>query len=328
MMVKARVITFAPMSPLDRRAILLCICMAVSLAFVDHRVRREKYREHVVTEYIPSVLAGTSGAPAKYRVLMPFALDAVSRRTGAGAYTVFLWSELLFLTAALVLTHVYLRRWYPPAASLGGTAALAALLPLAFTNTWAHPDTFPDLCVMTAGCLAIASRRDALLGAVLFVGMFNRETTGFLAILWAVDRFPHRRVPGVWWRAALLFGVCATVYVGLRWIRGFEGYQMWMVPMNLQYTKVLPAGFDPYTRVAGFLWLPLVAIPGWLACAGARRPGAPWFLTSGCIVAGLFVIVAWLFAAIIETRVFVPALPLLLPAAVAAFTDPRQSMRR
>lgn len=92
--------------------------------------------------------------------------------------------------------------------------------------------------------------------------------------------------------------------------------------------KVLPAGFDPYTRIAGWFWLVLLAVPGWFAVEAALRPGSPSFFRSAVATAGLLVLVAWLFAAIIETRVFVPALPLLLPGAVAAFVEPRQSTAR
>jgi hypothetical protein len=311
------------MTPLDRRALILYLCVAVSLAFVDHRVRREKYREHTVTEYIPSVIAGTSGAPAKYRVLMPYALDGIAKRTGGDPYTVFLVSEIVSIIAALFIAHAYLRQWFGPGASTGGTLALAAMIPLAFTNTWAHPDTFPDLALFTAGCLAIASRRDLILAAILLIGMFNRETTGFLALLWGVDRMPEwRRGPTIR-MAVLLFGICLAVYVGLRWTRGFEHYEMWMVPKNLEYSRVLPPGFDPFTRIAGFFWIVLLVVPGWFALEGARRSEAPRFFGSAWAIALLFVVVAWLFAAIIETRVFVPALPLLLPGAVAAFITPR-----
>jgi hypothetical protein len=308
----------------DWRALVLYICVAVSLAFVDHRVRREKYREHVVTEYIPSVIAGTSGAPAKYRVLMPFALDGLARRTGLDAYLLFLASEFVFIAASLIITHVYLRQWHGASAAAGGTLALAALIPLTFTNTWAHPDTFPDLFLFTAGCLAVATRRDLLLAGILVVGMFNRETTGFVALLWARHRWPEWRRPETIGRAVLIFGTCAAVYIGLRWARGFEHYDMWMVSKNLDSMQVLPPGFDPYTRIAGFFWVILVGVPAWFAFDAARRPTSPPFFRHGCEIAASFVGIAWLFAAIIETRVFLPVLPLLLPAATAVFAEPRE----
>ncbi|HVL68400.1 MAG TPA: hypothetical protein VM364_14150 [Vicinamibacterales bacterium] len=307
------------MTPVDRRAILLYLCVAVALAFVDHRVRSDRHRHHVVSEYIPSVIDGTSGAPAKYRVLMPYALQAVAERSGADPYLVVLGSELLFILASLILMHAYLRFWYSAEASLAGTLAVAALLPLTFTNTWLHPDTFPDLALFTAGCLAVAARRDGWLMAILAIGMLNRETMGFLAVLWAVHRLPGDWRPVTLARGAAIFAVAGGVYVALRAVRGFEHYRMFMLDENLQMLKILPPGFDPYTRVAGYFWVVLLAVPAWLAWSGLRRPDAPRFFRSGFAVAALFLIVAWIFAAIIEVRVLVPALPLLLPGALHAF---------
>jgi hypothetical protein len=310
------------MKYLTGRALVIYFCVAVSLGFVDHRVRREQYRAHVISEYIPSVLAGTSGAPAKYRVLMPYALDYVTRTTGWDGYTLFLFTELLFILLALIITHLYLTFWFSPAAAVGGTLALAAFLPLTFTNSWAHPDTFPDLFLFTAGCLAVATRRDLLLAAILFVGLFNRETMGFVAILWALERWPEWRDRRTLGSAALIFGISAAVYAGLRVALGFEHYEMWMVPKNLSYVSVLPPGFDPYTRIFGFFWILLVVVPAWIAWEGTRAPGAPRFFFNSLLTGLCLTIIAWLFAAVIETRVFTPVLPLLLPAAVAAFSRP------
>lgn len=301
---------------------MVYVCVAVSVAFVDHRIRRDQFRPHVVTEYIPSVLAGTSGAPAKYRVLAPYALSYVTKRTGGDPYIVFLFSELIFILASLVVAHFYLRRWYSEGASLGGVLAMAALMPLTFPNTWAHPDSFPDLFLFTAGCFAVAARRDYLLAAVLLVGMFNRETMAFLVVLWALERRTGWRQPQVLARGVLISGICVAVYVGLRWARGFEHYEMWMVPRNLDFMKTLPAGFDPYMRIAGWFWIFLLAPPMWFAFSATRRAGAPGFFRSALITAMLLIGVAWLFAAIIETRVFMPAIPLLLPGAVTAFATP------
>jgi hypothetical protein len=316
------------MTLLDRYALVLYLCVTVALAFADHRVRRDIHREHVVTEYIPSVIAGTSGAPAKYRVLMPFVLDRLSRWTGANAYTVFLVSEIVFIFASLAVIHAYLRFWYSPASSIGGTFAAAALLPLTFTNSWAHPDTFPDLVLFTAGCLAVAARRDWIVAIILGIGMLNRETIGFVALLWLVLRWGEWRNRTNVLPALTGFGVCVVVYVTLRWVRGFEHYEMWMPARNLSYLKILPPGFDPYTRVAGLFWVVLLAFPAYLAFKSARTPECPQFFKAAFLVAAVFVLVAWLFAAIIETRVFTPVMPLLLPGALAAFTPPSVHRRR
>jgi hypothetical protein len=299
------------------------VCVAVALGFVDHRIRPERTRHHVVSEYVPSVIAGTSGAPAKYRILMPYTLDRVTRATSADPYIVFLLAEFTTITASLFAVHAFIRRWYSTGASLAGTIALAALLPLTFVNTWAHPDSFPELTIFALGSLAVAARRDLLLAAILAVGMFNRETTGFLVLLWAVHRLAEDRSAKTLTTLALLVGLAGGIYLGLRWARGFEQYGMWMLPENLRMLRLLPPGFDPYTRIAGYFWLVLLGVPGWLAVRGSLYPGSPRFFRSTLPVAGSLILVAWTLAAIIEARVLIPVLPLLLPGAMRYFVDIR-----
>ena len=222
---------------------LLYGAFAVALAFLDHRVRR--FPQHVVTEYIPSVLAGTSGAPAKYRVLMPYGLDGLTRWTGGEPYMVFLVVELLSILLALVALHVLLRNWFTPRAALAGVAGAAALLPITFTNSWAHPDTFPDLALFALGCHFIVRGQAAAMAGVLFVGMFNRETLGFLLVLWTLEHWLPTRSRAQTARLLMLAAVCVGVYFGIRWARGFETYRLLMIAENLQMLKILPPGFDP-----------------------------------------------------------------------------------
>ena len=84
---------------------------------------------------------------------------------------------------------------YSGAASLSGGLAAAAFLPLTFTNSWAHPDSFPELCLFTLGCLTIARGWDNLLYPVLVVATLNRETAAFLVMVWASVRWQTMRLP-------------------------------------------------------------------------------------------------------------------------------------
>jgi hypothetical protein len=299
---------------------LLYAAFAVTLAFLDHRVRR--FPQHVVTEYVPSVLAGTSGAPAKYRVLMPYGLDGLTRWTGADPYTVFLIVELVSIFAALCALHLLLRNWFSARTALAGVTGAAALLPITFTNSWAHPDTFPDLALFALGCHFVVRHHTLALAGVLLVGMLNRETIGFVLLLWIVHHWLPSPSLVESRRVLFLAAVCIAVYVGLRWARGFETYRLVMIGENLQMLKLLPPGFDPYTRVAGYFWLILFGPATLLAWRGLKQPGAPRYLRSSLVTALLFFVVAWLFAAIIEVRVFVPMIALMLPAALYGAAEP------
>ncbi len=304
----------------DRAASVLYLSVAFAVGFVDFTVRQ--YQAHPVTEYIPGVLAGTYGAPAIYRVLAPYLIDAFNRLSRLDPLTGFLLLRVVFIYAALVITHAYLRVWYSAAASTGGTLALVAMLPLTFTNSYAHPDSFPELVLFTLGCLLIARQRDLLFFVVLVLATLNRETAVFLVLVWACDRLPGR-----WGRAdiarAVAFGLTwLAIYAGVRWLRGFQHYQYWMLDANVRLLKPLPEGYPPYKRLVGCFWVVLLAPSAWLAVRGARMSGTPAFMLRTLPVAALFFVVCFTISTVSETRIFLPMFPLLLPAAVRVFAQP------
>ena len=97
-----------------------------------------------------------------------------------------------------------------------------------------------------------------------------------------------------------------------------------MLDQNLDVLKTLPAAFDPYTRIVGYLGLVFLLIPATLAIRGARLPEAPPFFGRTLPVAGVFVTTCLLFSAVAESRIFLPAVPLLLPGAMRVFVEPER----
>jgi hypothetical protein len=308
---------------IDRIAFVVYVGAAIALGFADFRMRR--YGAKVVTEYIPGVLDGSYGAPAIYRVLAPYSTHYFTVWTGIEPILAFLITRVAWIYASLVSVHFYLRSWYSSSMSLAGGLAVAAFIPLTFTNTWAHPDSFPELCLFTLGCLAIARKRDGLLYPLLLLCALNRETAAFLVMLWAAFRWGTLPMVPFAARLASYALVWAAVYSGLRWWRGVQHYQYWMLDQNLDVLKILPAAFDPYTRIVGHLGLLFLAIPTWLAIKGARTPGAPPFFSRALPVAAAFLITCVLFSAVAESRIYLPLVPLLLPGALWVFLEARES---
>ena len=309
----------ARVGPTDAIALVVYAGAAVALGFSDYKMRR--YPAWVVTEYIPGVLNGSYGAPAIYRVLAPYLTHYFTTWTGLEPVLAFVITRLALVYASLVAIHVYLRLWYSSSASLAGGLAVAAFLPLTFTNNWAHPDSLPELCLFTLGSLAIARGRDILLYPILVVAALNRETAALLVVLWASVRLGTLRPARFAATLASYTVVWAIVYAGLRWWHGFQHYQYWMWDQNLGVLSILPQGFDPYTRIVGYLGLVFVVIPASLAIKGARMPDAPPFFGRALPVAGLFLVICVLFSAVAESRIYMPMVPLLLPGAMRVFVE-------
>jgi hypothetical protein len=307
-------------------AFVTYLVLTVVVGFLDYRVRG--HVDHVAKVYIPQVLDGSYGAPTIYRVLAPWLIERTAALTGLTLMQAFLVTRLLVVFVALLVFDRYLRTWFTPLVSLAGTVAMTALLPLTLTNSYPHPDSFPELLLFTAGCLAIARGHHGWLVPIVAIATLNRETAAFLVLLWASlywRPWPDRRFIG--WGLAI-GAAWATVYVGLRAWRGVQHYQYWMVKENLGVLGLLPANFDPYTRASAYFWILLAAPLLWLAFRARRRADLPVFLRRSPEVGCVTLVVGFLFAAVIESRVFTPLLPLLVPAALASLVGPAPGAHR
>lgn len=294
----------------DVKCLLLYVTFAVAVGFADVHMRA--HTDNVVKSYIPGVVAGTESAPGLYRVLAPFTIDALTHATGAQMIDVWYATRLLFIFIAFCALHYYLRTWFSPGTSLTGVAITAATLPLVFTNSWPHPDHIPELALFTLGAMAIARRRDGWFAAVLALAAFNRETSAFLVLLYFVA---EPLTPARTLRTAI-FGVeWFAIYAGLRAVRGLRHYDYWQAGRNLHDLGLLPAPFDPYYRA--YAWFGIVLFGPLLYFALQARE-APAFARRALLVVPPFVVVCFLFSNIIESRIFTPLYPLVLPAALFA----------
>jgi hypothetical protein len=296
----------------------LYLLLAVASGFVDLRMRR--FPELGMTKYTPEVVSGIAEAPGRYRVLMPFALDGTVRATGADPMTIWHLSRLIGFFASWVVLHAYLRTWFPLHAAIAGTLLVAATLPLTFTNSWAHPDHIPELALFTLGCFAIARGRDALFAITLVVATLNRETAAFLVALYLVgDEMTRTRLV----KTAGFAAVWAAIYVGLRVARGFVAYDPWQLVRNLEFLKLLPAPYDPYARA--YAWFGVILFGPLLYLAVQRRGNLPRFVRGALWVVPLVVVTCVLFSSIVESRIFTPIFPLIVPAVMFTVLQPKDS---
>jgi hypothetical protein len=289
----------------------LYLAVATALGFVDFRVRTHHERD---LEYTAAVIAGTEPAPGRYRILAPYAFSGLTRLTGlapADSWFLFRW---LCLLAALVAGHLYFRTWYDEGATVAGNLLMAALVPLTFTNAWAHPDHLMELFLFTLGCLCVARGWLVAFTIVLALNALNRETSAFLVLLFALARPIERR--HVIWTVAL-GALWVTIYTGLRWSLGFDSYDPWQLRHNLEFLALLPRAYDPYYRA--FAWFVAIMIGPLLVLIARAWPMLPrMHKAAAAVVTPAFVAVAFLFSSVIETRIFTPLLPLLVPGALAA----------
>jgi hypothetical protein len=295
----------------DGWCLLLYVTLTIATGFADVRMRA--HTDNVYNAYIPAVVAGTENAPGRYRVFAPFLIDGLARVTGASMATAWYVTRLVGIFVAYCVFHVYLRTWFAPSAAVAGVSMVAATLPLTFTNSWPHPDSIPELALFTLGALAIARRLDVLFGVVLACAALNRETSVFLVVLYLVSE-PLSRTRLL--RATLFGGEWLAIYAGLRAMRGLEHYDYWQAARNWAELGLLPSNYDPYYRAYAYF---VVVLFGPMIYMALKAKGAPAFARRALLVVPCFLAVAFIFSSIIETRIFTPLYPLVVPATMFFF---------
>ena len=304
----------------DAWCLLLYLTVTIATGFADLRMR--PHTLNVVKSYIPGVVANTEFAPGKYRVLTPFIVDRVAQLFDASLLNTWYVTRLLWILAAYCLLHAYLRTWFPAEAALAGVALTAATLPLTFTNSWPHPDSMAELALFTLAALAVARRADLVFAAALAAAAFNRETSVFLVLLFVVAE-PLTRARCV---KAVLFAIeWFAIYAGLRLARGLEHYDYWQAARNLSDLGLLPPNYDPYYRAYAYFGLVLF---GPLLFLAVKAAWAPPFVRRALLVVPCFVAVAFVFSNIIETRIFTPLYPLVLPALMFTLFTTRNDLNQ
>ena len=286
----------------------LYIAMAMALGFVDHRVR--PHAETAYAEYMPQVLNGQAGAPARYRVLAPTLYDWLMKATGSQPENGWIVFRFLCLVAVFVCGHLLYRTWFSTGGAVAGNAIVAALLPLTFTVSWGHPDHFVELALFALGCACAVRRWFVPFLAVLVLATLNRETAFLLVVIFAgVEGMsaPALRRIGV---AALTW---AVVYAGLRWRLGFSPYDPWQYASNIYFLFTWP-GFawqrDLYYRAYAWLFVVLLGAP--LVIIARTWAAQPRFVRAGVGLAlPLFLVIGFTFSSIMEPRIFTPLLPVL-----------------
>jgi hypothetical protein len=304
-----------PAGAFDWHVCIVLALLTLSVGFVDQRIRA--YPDLGYKTYVPAVLAGTAEAPGKYRVLAPAIYDVFRRSTGLSPESAWIATNLLWLAFSFAIMYVYLLTWFTVPQALAGTWLLAATLPLTFTNSWPHPDQFPELGLFTLGSWAAVTRRDALFGLALALATLNRETAVFLVLLYALTAPVSRRHV---LRCVLFAGLWAVLFVGLRAWRGFESYDYWQLTRNLSFLRLIPPPRDIYYRSYAYFGIVLV---GGLTLIGMRRlPSKPLFVRRALLVVPAFTLVALTISSIIETRIFTPLYAAVLPAALHTIFSP------
>ena len=273
------------------------------------------------------IVARQAEDPYRYRVLVPVGVEILQRlglaeNDGTGLDRLYGSYFLLALFAILLATRwLLLTLGFDRGHALAGALLVGALLPISLRDHGFQPWSWLEaVSVLVAMVLTIQKPRPFVFAALIVVATFNRETAVFLPGLAIAAALVHRREPTVrnrWLLTAVMGyiawgGARALVYliVGRADARAISVEEIFAMNTG-------PGGVQRSAE-ALLLLLAGVALCAVLA-AGARRL-SPWMFWTAVIgvpqyIAGWLVFAVWW-----EVRVLVPALLLLVPAALAVLT--------
>ena len=292
----------------------LYIALATAVGFVDHHAR--VFRDEAYAKSA-EIVQGTAYPPARYRVLGPVIYDKLTKVTGLGQEDAWIAFRWLSLIGVFFAGHWYLRTWFSTGGAVLGNALMGVLLPLTFTNSYAHPDTFIDLLLLLLGCACIVRNRMALFLPIMLAAAFARETSFLLVIIYlCAGPIDRRRLT---WAAAAA-AVWAAVFVGLRWRLGYVAYNPIQLAQNWGFLFHWPAesvGSNLYKRLYGWFFVALLAPP--VVLIARTWSAQPLFIRRTTAVAvPIFVAIGCIFSSVAEPRIFTPLFALLIPGVLFA----------
>jgi hypothetical protein len=296
----------------------IILSVSAVLAYVYFRQVGSPYLKERL-ELHGQILRGTAESPYRYRVLVPFIGEALTRGLSAVlpanrafllAYALYDLAAILFLLGVL---HRYLGAWFSNEQALVGVLFAAATMPIALRDHYFQPWSLLEAGLFTVGLLCIYRRRLWALASIVALASFNRETAVFIPLAFLSanapiggtgesDRMPVRRT-------MLLFaGYCAiwaVIFFGLRAV--FGGAQPVMT-----LPEVLARNTAPAVTLRAIVRAGLLFGAFWIfAAAGFMR--APGFVRRVSLVALPYLAAVFVWGMWHEVRLLMPLYAIVIP---------------
>ena len=277
------------------------------------------------------IIAGESGSPYRYRVLVPILLEVITRAFmfAEPRDAAFLHASAVYdcvgLVAQLLALYTLVRQWFAPRQALIGIAFTSGVTLATFAYFTYQPWSILEVTFFSLGFVCAYRGRWGMVGLMVLLGSLNRETGVFLPLALLLSslelRHPFDRAA---WRAAArsresrlagAFLVTSVgVFAGLRLLRGSADQ---VDPLG----EVIVRNLKPENLTAAAMVLTLFLGFGWLlAVRGAPR--APDFVRRVGRVVPFYLAAFAIWGWWREVRILTTLYPILIPMLLAACYQP------
>ncbi len=302
---------------IDLSALILIISVSAVIAHgyfsrVDEPNFEPRLRLH------SQIITGTAPSPYRYRVLVPFAVEALRgalspvlpiKTSFLMAYAIYDLLAIAFLLASLFF---WLRTWFNGEQALVGVLFVAGTMPIALQNHYFQPWSLLEAGLFTVACLAIHRERYWLLAGLVALAALNRETAVFipLAFMLVIDMKTLLEARGSsCWKPIVLFGglflIWAVVFWGTRHYLG-SAAPVETIEQLLTWNTTEDSLFLTFangSRFLGGFWV--------FALFGLKY--APRFIRRLALIIPLYLIAILVWGVWYEVRLIMPLYPVLVP---------------
>jgi len=264
--------------------------------------------DNAVLDTHRSYIDKTINFPFRYRVLVPFTIEYARMITGFPIKLLYDAFTFIFLWLSLALFFFFLKKYLSDTESLLGVLLLNSLYFASYTLF--QPCDIIVLFISIASSLIIVNKLDdmrynLLLFAMLFIGTFNKETTFFIALTYAIfkaESYLKTKKSSELILAVASFMSCIIPYLLLRVIFGLGGgYSGYIFMLFINFTQP----FNIISAIAFFGVILFLAAKDFNA-----KPKDLRFM----FASGMFYLVVNLFIGLYgELRLFIPVMVFLIP---------------
>jgi hypothetical protein len=284
-------------------------------------------REDLIRSSHNAIILGTAKFPYRYRVLVPFVMEGLSRLLSPFfadfSFTLAYGIYYLFALFGLLLTlYIFLRHWFIVEHALIGCLFAASAAHLGLRDSYFQPWSQIEPTLLMLALLATYKKRYVLIGVLVLLATLNRETGAFLVIAFVVantdfSRLRQKKFP-VDLKTVLLTAAYSAVwlltYGGLRLIRGGTPP---IVPLAELLDYNLRPGILFWTALNlvtffGFFWIFIVR--------GFKF--APPFIRRAALLVPIYFIILAPYAIWYEVRLLMPLFGVLIPLGLSYLFKP------
>jgi hypothetical protein len=302
----------------DFIALILIISVSAVLAYgYFNRIDRPKYEARL--ELHNKILRGTAPSPYRYRVLVPFTGEALTRSFSVVLphKEAFLLSYLIYdflaIFILLYLLFIWSSIWFSREQALIGVLFVAGTMPIALQDHFFQPWSLLEVGLFTAALLAIHSKRYWLLAAIVVLASLNRETAVLIPLVFLLASLDQARFlkPGsrIEWKPVVQAGglllLWAAVFLGIRYFQGSTAHTATIREVLAKNTT--ERGLF-YTFVNGGLFLGGFWV---FAVLGFRY--APRLIRRITWIVPLYLVTVLVWGVWYEVRLLMPLYPVLVP---------------